>query len=173
MSCSGVKALEITISAFIGCTGSKVGHWGKSVQSATRQLSSDNRRSWRCTSTKSGAWTLLQITCFKGASCECTQWLTARPEKVWIYTLTKVYKAKMSFGFWTTSWRPEANQWQSKPIMAASPSARWWCQCQLNNGLMKEVLNWTSADQASPRTMQCWKASLEGCAKNVWSNIGL
>ena len=36
----------------------RVGHCGKSVQSATKQLSSDNRRSWRCTSTKSGAWTL-------------------------------------------------------------------------------------------------------------------
>ena len=32
---------------------------------------------------------------------------------------------------------------------------------------MKEELNWTSADQASPRTMQWWKASMEGCAKNV------
>ena len=51
MSCSDVKALETTISAFIGCTGSRVGHCGKSVQSATKQLSSDNRRSWRRTST--------------------------------------------------------------------------------------------------------------------------
>ena len=50
---------------------SRVGRCVKSVQSAIRRHNCDNLRSWRCTSTKSGAWTLLQITCLMDASFGC------------------------------------------------------------------------------------------------------
>ena len=53
------------------------GHCGKSVLSATRQLSLDSLRSWRCILIRSGAWTLLQITFLMDASFGCSKWLTA------------------------------------------------------------------------------------------------
>ena len=42
MSCSGVKALEITISVFTDCIVNKAGLCGKSVLSATRRHSLDS-----------------------------------------------------------------------------------------------------------------------------------
>ena len=45
----------------------QAGHCGKSVLSATMQVSLDNLRSWRFISTRFGAWTMLRMICYEDA----------------------------------------------------------------------------------------------------------